>query len=443
MKSIFRDSKLYVSLLAILLIGLQISAFYRSTQKTSTSATGQEVWLHVFVHGIMSIKPHVSWSNFMLFVKDDIENTLYEKTVALMRNDQFFHKNQAMQYMGLHQVNPTNTTDNASASLCHVIEEINKEYGLQKTTHYYTYGWSGLLSQKRRYLDSKQLFVSLEKEIAKLKRQYKNPQIKVRLIGYSHGGNILLNLGLVRRKEFPRSRLKIDELVLLGTPVLTDTDFLINDPMFKKIFNLYSERDMIQTLDFFAPKQIFSTRVFKPRKGFKLPDKLVQIQLKVTRCTERARNCPQKFELSKNLNKPSVVYGRKGLLRDISPGHFELWFFGWTPMRYRDHFPLYPLPTVSLVPVLTYHADKISKSLNPENSVIADIRPEHNVIFFRHRGNYHVHSTIPYMQPKKLHALKDTILRQQPELYSDELYNTHIQDAIRNAQQIMGSYRKN
>lgn len=96
MKSVFRDSKLYVFFLAILLIGLQISALYRPAKKQSISNPKQEVWINVFVHGIMSIKPHVSWNNFMLFVKDEIEDTLYEKTVALMREDQFFHKNQAM-----------------------------------------------------------------------------------------------------------------------------------------------------------------------------------------------------------------------------------------------------------------------------------------------------------------------------------------------------------
>ena len=444
MKNSWFGNKTYTALVAILLIGLKLSALYPSRAATppAPKESGQEVWLNVFVHGIMSIKPHVSWNNFMLFVKDEIDGTLYEKTVELMREDSFFYKNQAMQRIGLHRVDPTNTTDNSSASLSYTMEEINKHYGLQKTSHYYTFGWSGLLSQKRRYQDAKDLFVSLEKEIRKVKRQYDNPVIKIRLIGYSHGGNVSLNLGLVRQKEFPKSTLSVDELVLLGTPVLTDTDYLINDQLFKKTFNLYSLSDRVQKLDFFSPKQFFSSRVFRPRKGFTLPKKLVQIQLKVTRCKDRTRACPKKFELAKDLNKRSVVYGKTGLLRDVSPGHFELWFFGWTPVRYRNHYPLHPLPTVSLVPVLTYHADKISTSLTPEHSVVADIRPEHNTIIFRPQNSHQVHSTIPYMPPAKLEQLKQTILRHEPELYNDEIYNDHIQDAVRNAQQIMESYKQ-
>ena len=445
MKNIWFGNKTYTAFIAVLLIGLKLSALYPSRAATPPTPTqsGQEVWLNVFVHGIMSIKPHVSWNNFMLFVKDEIDGTLYEKTVELMREDSFFYKNQAMQRIGLHRIDPTNTTDNSSASLSFTMEEINKHYGLQKTTHYYTFGWSGLLSQKRRYKDSKDLFVSLEKEIKKVQQQYDNPSIKVRIIGYSHGGNVSLNLGLVHQKEFPQSTLRVDELVLLGTPVLTDTDHLINDEIFNKIFNLYSLSDRVQKLDFFSPKQFFASRVFRPRKGFTLPKKLVQIQLKVTRCKAQTRACPKKFELAKDLNKRSVVYGKTGLLRDVSPGHFELWFFGWTPVRYRDHYPLHPLPTVSLAPVLTYHADKISASLTPEQSVVADIRPEHNIIIFRPQNSRHVHSTIPYIAPKKLEQLKQTILQHEPKLYSDEIYNDHIQDAVRNAQGIRESYKKN
>jgi len=198
----------------------------------------------------------------------------------------------------------------------------------------------------------------------------------------------------------------------------------------------------VQTLDFFAPKQFFSSRVFRPRKGFTLPKKLVQIQLKVTRCKDSTRACPKKFALAKDLNKRSVVYGKKGLLRDVSPGHFELWFFGWTPGRYRNHYPLHPLPTVSLAPVLTYHAHKISNSLTPEQSVVADIRPEHNIILFRPQNDPHVHSTIPYMAPKKLEHLKQTVLKHEPPIYTDEIYNDHIQDAVRNSRQIMETYKQ-
>ena len=44
--------------------------------------------------------------------------------------------------------------------------------------------------------------------------------------------------------------------------------------------------------------------------------------------------------------------GQKRLLRDASPGHLELWFFGWTAFNYRKNFPLYPFSLVHILPLL-------------------------------------------------------------------------------------------
>lgn len=425
-------NKIFTYILAALLIGLKISS---ACCKKLDTQPKQDVWLNVFVHGIMSIKPHISWNNFMLFLKDEIEGTLYEKTVELMREDAFFFRNQAMQKIGLHQIDPMFFEGNASASLAFVFDEISKHYGLERTNYYYTYGWSGLLSAKSRYNDAKKLFLALEQEVARLRKQRFNP--KVRVIGYSHGGNINLNLAAVRQKELPNSPLTIDEVVNVGTPVITDSDYLINDQLFKRIFHLYSMRDRVQPLDFFAPNQFFSDRIFRPRKGFSLPDKLIQIQLKVTRCKTSVLDCPKRFSISSDLSRPHIVYGKKGLLRDMSPGHAELWFFGWTPLYYRDTYPLYPLPTISFAPVILHHAEKIAKSISPEHSIVADIRPQHNVILFRKYQDSQVHSTVPYITEGKLKTLHDVILQCKPQLYSNDIYKAHIHDAARHAQQIM------
>lgn len=400
----------------------------------------RDVWVNVFVHGIMSIKPHITWSNFMQFLKDEVQGTHYEKTVELMRQDPFFYKNQAMQQIGLHKVNPKLIAGNSSASLAYTLSEVGKHYGIEQNNRYYTFGWTGLLSAKSRLNESRKLFEALQKEIAHLKRQGLHP--KIRLIGYSHGGNVILNLAAVKNKFYPKSKMVINEVVNLGTPVITDSDYLINDPIFKRIFHLYSLYDRVQPLDFFAPNQIFSNRAFRPRKGFELPDKLIQIQLKVTRCKSNVRNNPKRFAMSHDFSRKHVVFGKKGLLRDMSPGHAELWFFGWTPVNYRQHYPLYPLPTVSFAPVILHHAEKIAESMSPEHSVVADIRPEHNVILFRGQKDHKVHSTVPYMPKEKLEKLHEAISACKPELYSDAIYKAHIQDASRNARQIMANEKQ-
>ena len=67
----------------------------------------------------MSIKPHLSLSNFARFIRDDIKNTLYMKTVEIMRNDTFFNLNQAMQGFGLKKVNLNNLSpENVASAIC-------------------------------------------------------------------------------------------------------------------------------------------------------------------------------------------------------------------------------------------------------------------------------------------------------------------------------------
>jgi hypothetical protein len=386
---------------------------------------GKEVWVNVFVHGIMSIKPHLSWNNFIKFIKDDIENTNYQKTVTSMREDPFFFKNQAMQQLGFHAVDTSQCEENSSANLSHIFDEVRSFYGISQNNKYYTFGWCGLLSSKCRYKESKLLYHAVDHEVKRLRREGYDP--KVRFYGYSHGGNVCLNVPLHKSKH---SKLSIDELIMIGTPVISDSDYLINDDMFKRVFHLYSLTDRVQTLDLFAPNQFFSNRTFKPRKGFALPDKLIQIQIKVTRCTQRAKFCPRRFSLSTNLEKPRVVFGRSGLLRDISPGHAELWFFGWTPLNYRSHFPLYPLPVISFAPVITYHASKMSIDMKPEDSIVADIRPQHNVILFRRQNSSKIHSTVPYLSPEKIDSLTNKVMLCKPPRYDETLYKEHVQKAI-------------
>jgi len=444
MKTMASNKRLSISIayvIAILVIGFKLTSWC-SAEKAPCIATPKKkvVWLNVFVHGIMSIKPHLSWSNFVLFMKDKVEGTLYEKTVELMREDPFFYKNQAMYQLGFHAIDPSLTEGNSCASLAFIMNKIGHHYDV--TPHenkYYTFGWSGLLSAKNRYRESKKLFKKLSKEVEQLKAEGYAP--RVRIFGYSHGGNVSLNLAKVKQKEYQKSTLSIDELVLLGSPIIRDTDYLINDPLFKEVYNLYSLRDRVQPLDIFAPKQTISKRLFRPRKDFTLPDKLVQIQLKVTRCKRGACKDPIKFEKSKDYSKRKIVYGKGGLLRDISPGHMELWFFGWTPVHYRPNFPLNPLPTVAFAPPIMYHARKIAQSIQPERSIVADIRPEHNVILFRRQGHHSIHSTVPFLSEAKLKELHDSIYSCKPKLYDQRIYDEHIKDAVGSAREALSISR--
>src|SRR5204863_8304961 len=136
---------------------------------------------------------------------------------------------------------------NALANNYDYVTKINSPLS---NNQYYTFGWSGLLSPKSRYNGGAELFKSLSTE---LKNEFWDHSIfpKIRLIGYSHGGNVCLNIAAAKNNIDPNSPLSIDELVLIGVPIQTETDYLSADPIFKKIYHIFSRADHIQRIDFF------------------------------------------------------------------------------------------------------------------------------------------------------------------------------------------------
>ncbi len=360
---------------------------------------------------------------------DDIENTVYSKTVELMRNDPFFYKNQAMQGSGFIPIDSNGVQKGNSSSGMAVLFDKMQLYSGAPITHnyYYTYGWSGLLSPTVRYYDAKKLFEDLVDLVATFKKQ--NIEPKIRLIGYSHGGNVCLNLGAIHQYEYPESDLIVDELILLGMPVQNDTDYLVTDPIFKQIYHIYYYSDRIQRLDFFSFDRFFSRRTFRNRRRFKLPTNLRQIQLKVMRNTKNDHWSEKKQKAAKNFKKRGIITGSSNLLRDASPGHCELWFFGWTPLHYRKEYPLYPLPTISLTPYISYHIPKINHKLSKRHPIIFDIRPDQECILVKDYKGNKLRGIAPFLTHSEFDELAQLVLQFQPEGYTQKKYAEHIKDA--------------
>lgn len=408
-----------------------------SSPSMASSAELQPVWLTVFVHGIMSVKPHLTINNFVRFLKDDVKDTYYEKSIAFMRENNFFYKNQAMGPLGLHYIDQrAGAQENMSSlAMAYLFDQTNElAHTHQYNNRYYTFGWSGLMSPRARYEDSKKLFEALDKEVCALRKKGFDP--KVRVIGYSHGGNVSLNLGAAHQKDFPDSSLVIDELVLLGTPIQHDTDYLINDPVFKRIYNIYSLSDRVQRLDFFSLNRLFSGRVFSGRKDFKLPEKLVQIQVKVVSLRNGKGSVEERVEKTNNLRTRGVITGKASLLKNMSPGHAELWAFGWTPQHYRSTYPLHPLPIVFMLPYITYNLQDYHDTTRHRHHLIVDVRPEHEYILLRKPNKKRVEQVIPFISRQKLASLKEEIGALTPENYTREEYEQQTCNAIREAHEV-------
>lgn len=414
-------------------------------QNVSATTATPETWITVFVHGIMSIRPHLSCLNFLKFMLDDVQDTPYSRTVELMREDPIFYQNQAMQQIGLVKVDPYTSIkkNNASAALAMVFESMSQfaHQGKPVANHYYTYGWTGLLSPKQRYIDSCYLYKALTKEIKEFRSQGIEP--KIRIIGYSHGGNVCLNLARVRRCDKTSYKFTVDELILMGMPVQPENDFLILDQLFTKVYHIYSRGDRVQKLDFFSVRRFFSRRVFKPRKGFCLPDKLVQIQIKYTRMTNSKCGYIQRRRINYtqhayNVKSPPIIGGKVHFMRDASPGHTELWFFGWTPVNYRKYFPLYPLPVVAIMPIILQAVNDFQEKNLFNKPTLIDIRPSHEVMIIKNQKSKQVLTFARFLSHDEVAKLTELVLGYAPDNFTLKRYEQHIQAAY---QQARAEYR--
>jgi hypothetical protein len=414
-----------------------VSIFIATTVNAVTSSMSKdnqpkEQWITIFVHGIMSIKPHLTLGNFYRFMNDKVINTLYAKEAEFIRNDPFFGKTQAMQGLGLHEIDINTNPTLAAQAIGIIFDSVSKMTYPERKNHYYTFGWSGLLSPTQRYHDAHELFLALEELLQKIKNE-EGYVPKIRLVGYSHGGNIILNLAAIKHDYYPTSTLGIDELVLIGVPLVTETDFLVADPLFKKAYHLFSEHDRIQQIDFFSFNRLFSRKKFRSRKEFSLPNTLVQVNMKFMK-PNRSSSYKKlnSTKLRRNIQNQAIISGTNHLFRNVSAGHIELWFFGWTPQHYRPHFILAPLPVMVFIPYIIRTIEKAAADINFEEIVTVDMRPRDNLTIVKQRRTQKFYN---FFSENTLQKLKKIALSVKPDSYTNNEFNEHIKAACKKAEE--------
>ncbi|MBM3887184.1 hypothetical protein FJ364_04610, partial [Candidatus Dependentiae bacterium] len=306
--------KKFVIFLAIIALILPIAIFFSKkdrqkiiTNNTSIETPQREVWLNIFVHGTFGTLTGLLSLNSVL--KDDVRGTTYRGVNKGMRNDAYFFQTQPILERGLQKLTPSFNPDDTNKKIlaAYPITKIHDEFFKKinpndhSKQYYYTFGWSGLISQYRRRFEAIRLYNALEEEIELLKKQNITPRI--RIYAYSHGGNLCLNLGGIASvlntktfKEFYKYSLDpqaddsikkmlaiiknlptkedafllegqkrfdyiptnknffIDELILLGTPIQSETEHFLHSSVFGTIYNIYSSQDTVQKLDWISTK---------------------------------------------------------------------------------------------------------------------------------------------------------------------------------------------
>jgi len=370
----------------------------------------QQVHATIIIHGTVGLKANVNLATFIRIIENNLEQSSYKSIVKIIRDDPFFYQFQAMQQVGLCKIAPlacASKSEMASSLFATLIEKISPTKS-DDVSLYYTFGWSGLMSVTERYADAQCLYTSVRNEYYRLQKQYPQADITFTIIGYSHGGSLALYLGEIRDTECPGDIFDIDELILIGMPIQIETDYLVQSPIFNKVYHFYSRKDSIQTLDFLSTYKL-SRRRFKNKSNLTLPKKLVQVELRI-KMPVRNKPCSTKLRV------------------DRSPNHFELWFFGWFPTTsYHKFFPLYPLPTIVFVPALIDHMQRCTPD---EHNLVVELRPTQGTATIRKRHHQKPIHCFDWITPESLQHLQQFALDYAPTDVNPKIHHEHVQDAI-------------
>ncbi|MFH1461620.1 MAG: hypothetical protein ABIF12_01615 [bacterium] len=325
------------------------NGFYIVDQKDTNEKRDQTVNLNkgicknelvVFIHGTILAYP--SLSNLLKTLKGNKNSLLSEKSFyhKYINNLRYkgIYKYQPIDELGLNKINLSFNQDDpiykkSTGKIVSAYNNYYKKISPPKERSYYTFGWSGHLNQKRRICWAENLYNDLINEIKKINN---NKNINITILAHSHGGNVALKLAEIEKKY--QKGLKIQKLILFGTPIQKETSELIYSDIFEKVYNIYSRGDPVQVIDCISTKDLFSKRKFRGNENG-LPEKLTQIEI---------------------------------LCGKLKPMHNELWYLkeNWN-FLYRKRLIVTPYPIAVFAPEIvnfvdSYYSQSINLSLNIE-----------------------------------------------------------------------------
>ncbi len=402
----------------ICFIGSSLYYFFCMRQPASifqAKVIQEEPWMNVFIHG--SFKVFLGFLSFSQVVNDNLKESPYKKITKKLRTDDFFFRGQAMLQQGLIRIIPSfdlASTGNKKLAAFPIIQayRVIDELITHNNNHdlYYTFGWSGLISQQRRRKESIRLYNAIQEELKALKKQGIKP--KIRFIVHSHAGNLSLNLAAINKimasgiflstptfssnhdeqesiekmleefKKLParpdishkktqrrfdyvpdQAPLTIDELIMFGVPIQPETEPFFLSDTFKYIYHFYSDEDVAQQLDWVSTRnyisgQRISDAILQAATQQKKAPRIIQAKIMYDR--------PYKTEIRDKNGTPTTATILENIAQVASsflskvfqyratkdPSHKDFWCFGWDDEASADPSSLSPLPTVIMTSLL-------------------------------------------------------------------------------------------
>jgi hypothetical protein len=230
----------YVSLLSVLMAGIVLCCELTALAR-NYCAGKNAINITVFIHGSLFTQ---LWP---LDVKNILSGILpgsspYVEIIKRARKNPLLFQDQALLSEGFVRV-PDRVFDNFCNGSFVAEDEHKAAYLIAPAYHLFMPH-----EEHTRYVYY--LFGHLCDLLARCHREYWH--VTLTIVAHSHGGNIALNL--VEAERAHKRGLRVDNVVMWGTPIQLETVAYAFDPMFKRVINCHSDGDWVQGIDTMSTK---------------------------------------------------------------------------------------------------------------------------------------------------------------------------------------------
>ncbi|MEX0672072.1 MAG: hypothetical protein WD068_01840 [Candidatus Babeliales bacterium] len=322
-------------LLLIIMALLVVGVWY--TYKRYYALSVEQHRITVFIHGTFFTS--LSAVSIKSVLQDELdESSWYVRMMRSVRKETMLLQDQVISEEGLFEVSPEQikachncdlSQDDKKFGASFIVDAYDRvartvnQYG--DFNRYYSFGWSGLLSHKKRIDAARTLYNQLIQLIQNYEKKF-GVKPEITLVAHSHGGNVAKLLVQIER-ELDKN-LRIKHLVMYGTPIQSETAELVDNEVIETCISCYSDGDNVQGND------IFSSRDRTSKK------KLSEIVSLVAFNSSEKRRVDVRLIYNDN---PAQI------------GHMNMWFMGRAEKLFES---LDPLPLMVLTPLIIQEIDR-------------------------------------------------------------------------------------
>jgi hypothetical protein len=224
--------------------------------------------------------------------------------------------------------------------------------------------------------------------------------------------------------------LKINELLMFGTPIQQETECFVLNNFFEKVYNIYSDEDVVQDMDIFSTKKesVQRLRIIENIDNQKDIPQIIQLKIMIDREMKKIINNDeskiislvttntQQQEECESFWQKLFSKNRFSSKKTKDPSHKEMWFVSWDKLKENVTSPLEFIPSVIFTPLLQNAIESVEENTTDIDVNIRLTKNNLKIYIFNHNEEEKLIQNKISMQRDVIDAIKSKIIEKKFKL---------------------------